>query len=118
MLKYLIYEFVKENEDCLESVTAALKWFDQSTDCDVPRPHYPRKALETGVVVFLGIEVDWESASDEPSQISFYLLGTDELFRLPAHINTAHGILVYFHVAGKYSLLLITSLNHNAMTQI
>ena len=78
-------EFVKENKDCLESVTAALEWFDQSTDCDVPRPHCPRKALETGVVVFLGIEVDWESASDEPSQISFYLPGTDELYRLPAH---------------------------------
>ena len=79
---------VKENKDCLDSVTAALKWFDRSTDCDVdcdPRPHSPRKALETGVIVFLGIKVHWKSPSDDTSQISFYLPKTDELYRLPSH---------------------------------
>ena len=38
-------DLVKENADCLDSVTGALEWLDRRpTDCDVPRPHSPRKA--------------------------------------------------------------------------
>ena len=44
-------DLVKENADCLDSVTSALEWLDRPTDCDVPRPHYPRKALTMNVVV-------------------------------------------------------------------
>ena len=69
-------EFVQENEDCLESVTAALKWIDQSTDCDVPRPHYPRKAMETGVIVITDFFGEVRPC--------LYVPATDEWYCLPA----------------------------------
>ena len=44
-------ELVKETKECRDSVTGALKWVDRDTDCHVPRPQRPRKALESCVVV-------------------------------------------------------------------
>ena len=44
-------DLVKEDEKCLKSVFLALQWLDRSTDCDIPRPHPPRKALERDVIV-------------------------------------------------------------------
>ena len=44
-------DLVTEDKACLESVFLALQWFDRSPDCDVPRPHPPRKALERDVIV-------------------------------------------------------------------
>ena len=43
---------VKEDGECLESVFLAEIWLDRSADCNVPRPHPPRRALEKdGIVV-------------------------------------------------------------------
>ncbi|XP_078343957.1 kelch-like protein 25 [Oculina patagonica] len=44
-------DLVNENENCRDSVAAALKWVDRSSDCHVPRPHPPRKVHESCVVV-------------------------------------------------------------------
>ena len=69
-------DLVKVNADCLNSLTGALEWLDGPTDCDVPRPHPPRKALMVnGIVV-----VD----SLRELQPCFYLPATDEWFLLPA----------------------------------
>ena len=69
-------ELLKENEACLESVTAALNCIDQSTDCNVSRPHCPRKAMETGVIVL----------TDYFGEVRpcFYVPATDEWYYLPA----------------------------------
>ena len=45
------YDLVKEDEECLKGVSVALQWFDRSTDCYIPRPHRPRKALERDVII-------------------------------------------------------------------
>ncbi|XP_078378455.1 kelch-like protein 11 [Oculina patagonica] len=77
---FITNELVKEN-DCLDSVTVALNWIDRSTDCDFPRPHSPRKTLETGVLVISVrrlFEQRWRL------NMCFYLPATDELYRLPA----------------------------------
>ena len=57
---------VKENEDCLDSVTGSLAWIDHSTDCDVPRPHRPRKALETCVIAVCSMEEPFRTLSYVP----------------------------------------------------
>ena len=44
-------DLVKENADCLDSVTDALEWLGRPSDCDVPRPHPPRKSLTVNVIV-------------------------------------------------------------------
>ena len=87
------HELVKENEDCLESVTAALKWFDQSTDCDVPRPHSPRKAMETGVIVIK------ELFDEVPT--CCYVPATDKWYRLPATESKPSGSVGIFSFCGK-----------------
>ena len=43
----LTNDLVKENEGCLRDVTSALAWIDHAEDCGIPRPHSPRKALQT-----------------------------------------------------------------------
>ena len=69
---------VKEDEECLKSVFLALQWLDRSTDCDIPRPHPPRRALETDVIVVT-------ISSNEPLKFhtNFYLPSTEEWYRLP-----------------------------------
>ncbi|XP_078378454.1 kelch repeat and BTB domain-containing protein 2-like [Oculina patagonica] len=69
-------ELVKESSACLDSVTAALNWINQSTDCDVPRPHSPRNSLKTSVIVFTDFFGEVHSC--------FYLPATDKWYCLPA----------------------------------
>ena len=68
-------DLVKENADCLNSVTETLEWLDRPTNCDVPRPHPPRKALSINGIVIM----------DCFGQVQpcFYLPATDEWYLLP-----------------------------------
>lgn len=73
-------ELVKENEECMTRVTDALQWIDRPTDCNIPRPHPARKALETDVIVV--------TACDTPKNrpffhTNFYFPATGEWYRLP-----------------------------------
>ena len=68
-------DLVKENADCLSSVTGALEWLDRPTDCDVPRPHPPRKALTINGIVIVDIYGEMHPC--------FYLPATDEWYLLP-----------------------------------
>ena len=72
-------DLVKENEECLESVYLALQWYDRSTDCDIPRPHPPRKALERDVIV-----VTVCGGEHRLFHTSFYLPSTEQWYRLPS----------------------------------
>ena len=69
-------DLVKENKDCLDSVTDALNWIERSTDSEVTRPHSPRNSLKTSVMVMTDAFGEWHTC--------FYLPGTDEYYRLPA----------------------------------
>ena len=71
-------DLVKENADCLDSVTDALEWLDRPTeiDCDVSRPHPPRKALTINVIVIADCFGDMQPC--------IYLPTTDEWYLLPA----------------------------------
>ena len=72
----VLNDLMKENADCLDSVTGALEWFDRPTDCDVPRPHPPRKALTINVIVIADCIRDLQPC--------IYLPATDEWYILPA----------------------------------
>ena len=72
-------DLVKEDEACLESVFLALQWFDRSPDCDVPRPHPPRKALERDVIV-----VTVCASESLNFHTNFYLPSTEQWYRLPS----------------------------------
>ena len=69
-------DLVKENANCLHSVTGALEWLDRPTDRDVPRPHSPRKALTLNVIVI--------AECRGKLQPCIYLSATDEWYLLPA----------------------------------
>ena len=69
-------DLVKENADCLDSVTGALEWLDRPTDCDAPRPHPPRKALMVNGIVVVDCLRELQPC--------FYLPATEEWFLLPA----------------------------------
>ena len=71
-------DLVKEDEKCFESVFLALQWLDQSRDCDIPRPHPPRRALERDVIV-----VTVPSHKPLKFHTNFYLPSTEEWYRLP-----------------------------------
>ena len=73
---------VKENGDCLDSVTGALEWLDRPTDCDVPRPHPPRKALTINVIVIADFFGNLQSCFYLPATDEWYLLPTTECHRL------------------------------------
>ena len=102
-------DLVKEDEECLESVYLALQWYDRSTNCDIPRPHPPRKALERDVIVvtickrersnhfcFPSTEQSYgfPSTPCEPVTVcgserplfhtNFYLPSTEQWYRLPS----------------------------------
>ena len=68
-------DFVKENVNCRDSVTGALKWVDRSMDCHVPRPHPPRKVHESCVIVACPVL--------RPFSCLFYLPDKDDWYRLP-----------------------------------
>ena len=70
-------DLVKENADCLNSVTGALEWLDRPTDCVVSRPHPPRKALMINGIVIVNVSPQLQSC--------FYLPATDEWYLLPAY---------------------------------
>ena len=72
-------DLVNKSEDCLDSVRCALEWFDRPTDCDVPRPHSPRKAQEISGILITACEYQ------KPFHTILYLPSTDEWYRLPAH---------------------------------
>ncbi|XP_078377831.1 kelch repeat and BTB domain-containing protein 12-like [Oculina patagonica] len=72
--KVVTNDLVKESENCLDSVTAALNWIDRSTDCDIPRPHSPRHSLNKSVIVITDSFCEGQC---------FYLPETDEWYRLP-----------------------------------
>ena len=71
-------DLVKEDDKCLESVFVALQWLDRSTDCDIPRPHPPRRALERDVIVVM---VCGRERSN--FHTNFYLPSTEQRYRLP-----------------------------------
>ena len=71
-------DLVKEDKECLENVLLALQWHDRSTDCDIPRPHPPRRALERDVVV-----VTVCGRKLPLFHTNFYLPSTEQWYRLP-----------------------------------
>ena len=71
-------DLVKEDKECLENVLLALQWHDRSTDCDIPRPHPPRRALERDVVV-----VTVCGRKRPLFHTNFYLPSTEQWYRLP-----------------------------------
>ncbi|XP_078376780.1 kelch-like protein 24 [Oculina patagonica] len=93
-------DLVKGNEDCLDSVRSALKWFDRPIDCDVPRPHSPRKALELNVIVITACEYQ------KPFHTILYVPSTDEWYRLPAHEDC-----LVTHVVSCQSKLFVVTRN-------
>ena len=75
----LTNDLVKEDGECLQSVFLALQWLDRSTDCDVPRPHPPRRALERDVIVVT------LCGRERPFfHTNFYLPSTQQWYRLPS----------------------------------
>ena len=68
-------DLVKENADCLNSVTGALEWLDRPTDCYVPRPHPPRKALMINGIVMVDTYGEMQPC--------FYLPATDKWYLVP-----------------------------------
>ena len=71
----VINDLVQENKECLDGAVAALGWIDRADDCDVPRPHSPRKSLEKCVIAVCGNEVPSHNLLWDPEK--------DEIFRLP-----------------------------------
>ncbi|KAL9958107.1 hypothetical protein ACROYT_G035078 [Oculina patagonica] len=69
-------DLVNENENCRDSVAAALKWVDRASDCHVPRPHRPRKVHESCVVVACPVH--------EPFNCFCYFPDRDDWCCLPA----------------------------------
>ena len=69
-------DLVKENAHWLGKVNEALEWLDRPTDCDVPRPHPPRKSLRTTVIVIKDCYGELQPC--------IYLPATDEWYLLPA----------------------------------
>ena len=57
----------------------ALRWLDRSTDCDIPRPHPPRKALERDVMV-----VTVYGRERPEFHTNFYLPSTEQWYLLPS----------------------------------
>ncbi len=88
-------ELVNENKDCLDSVTAALEWFDLPTGHHVPRPHSPRTTLELSVMVITLYN------RRERDFRTFYLPSTDEWYRLPAHAQKHCLVTHVFSCQGK-----------------
>ncbi|XP_020629919.1 kelch-like protein 2 [Orbicella faveolata] len=86
-------DLVKENADCLDSVTGALEWFDRPTDCDVPRPHPPRKALTINGIVIADCRGELQPCIYFPAADEWYLLPATESQRLNAmeHIFSCGG---------------------------
>ena len=70
----------KANKDCLNSVTVALAWIDQASDCDVPRPHSPRKALEACVIAACGEKEPFHAYLNNPEKSRFIVcpFGTNQ----------------------------------------
>ena len=75
-------DLVKENADCLNSVTGALEWLDRPTDCDIPRPHPPRKALTINGIVIVDVLRQLQSCIYLPATDEWYLLPGNESQRL------------------------------------
>jgi len=69
-------DLVKGNGDHLGRVTGALRWLDQTTYCDDPRPHSPRKALQTCVIAACRVK-------DAVLHPVLYLPEKDEVYCLP-----------------------------------
>ena len=71
-------DLVKENADCLNCVTGALEWLDRPTDCVVPRPHPPRKALMINGIVIMDFFGELQPCFYRPATDEWYLLlGTE-----------------------------------------
>jgi len=76
-------DLVKEDGEFLESVFLAEIWLDRSTDCDVPRPHPPRRALERDVIVVTecgprGVSTNFHT--------HFYFPSSEQWYRLPPNL--------------------------------
>ena len=87
---FVTNDLVKANRDCFNSVTVALAKIDQASDCDVPRPHYPRKALEACVIVACGEKEPFHAYLYHPEKNSFYRL---PLWSEPGHVISCRGKL-------------------------
>ena len=88
---------VKENKVCLNAVTDALAWIDQATSCNVPRPHSPRKALETCVVAICSNKAPQHTFIYHPERGEFYRLPERSLAQfLPEHVILCRGRLFVF----------------------
>ena len=72
-------DLVREDDECLENVFLALQWLDRSTDCDIPQPHAPGRALERDVTVVT------VCGRERPLfHTNFYLSSTEQWYRLPS----------------------------------
>lgn len=77
LLKELVTnDFVKQNESCMNRVTQAMNWFDDSTSCDPPSPKSPRKIFESQVLVAYG-----------RNSVACYLPGEDKWYQLPEKVD-------------------------------
>ena len=100
---YLLSHVVTNDlvKDCLNSVTNALEWLDRPTDCDVPRPHPPRKALMKNGIVVVDIYGEMHPC--------FYLPATDEWYLLPAtecqRLDVEETVYVPFSCLGKVFII-------------
>jgi len=76
-------DLVKEDGEFLESVYLVALGLDRSTDCDVPRPHPPRRALERDVIVVTdcgprGVGLNFHT--------HFYIPSTEQWYHLPPNL--------------------------------
>ena len=86
-------DLVKGNADCLKGVTGALEWLDRPTDCGVPRPHPPRKALTVNAIVIADCAGKLQPCIYLPAADEWYLLPVIERQRLKTleHIVSCRG---------------------------
>ena len=91
-------DLFKENVHCLNSVTGALKWLDRPSDCDVPRPHPPRKAQTINVIVIADFFRELQSCFYIPATDKWYLLPATECQRLK---TTEHKVSTTVSFQGK-----------------
>ena len=86
-------DLVKEDAHCLGKVNEALEWLDRPTDCDVPRPHPPRKALTMNVIVIVDCYGEMKPCIYHPAANKWFLLPEIERRRLKTieHIVSCRG---------------------------
>ena len=101
-------DLVRQDEECLKSVYLAKTWLYRSADCDVPRPHPPRRALERDIIVVTecgspSLSIDFHT--------HIYLPPTEQWYRLrpnlcePTHVFSHRGSLCCYSTFRQITML-------------